>query len=64
FAYAQGSVALVSSLAALQPFITLLYVILLGRFFPGVLVEEMDRKALVIKVAAVLLIVAGVYLVS
>jgi drug/metabolite transporter (DMT)-like permease len=63
FAYAQGSISLVSSLAALQPFITLIYVILLSRFFPGILVEDMDGKTLAIKVAAVLLIVAGVYLI-
>jgi hypothetical protein len=64
FAYGQGSVALVSSVAAMQPFITLLYVILLGWFFPGIVFEEMDRKTVAIKAAAVLLIVAGVYLVS
>jgi hypothetical protein len=63
FAYAQGSISLVSSLAALQPFITLIYVILLSRFFPGILVEEMGGKTLAVKVAAVLLIVAGVYLI-
>lgn len=63
FAYGQGSISLVSSLAALQPFITLIYVILLSRLFPGVLVEEMDGKTIAIKVTAVLLIVAGVYLI-
>jgi hypothetical protein len=64
FAYGQGSVALVSSLGALQPFITLIYVIMLGRLYPDLLAEQMDRKSLAIKAAAFLLIVAGVYLVS
>jgi uncharacterized membrane protein len=64
FAYGQGSVALVSSLAASQPFITLLYILLLGRFYPGLLAEQMDGKSLAVKAAAFLLIVAGVYLVS
>jgi uncharacterized membrane protein len=64
FAYGQGSVALVSSLAALQPFITLIYVLLLSRFYPGLLVEEMGHESLAIKAAAFLMIVAGVYLVS
>lgn len=64
FAYGQGSVSLVSSLAALQPFITLLYLLLLGRFHPGLLSEKMDRRSLAMKAAAFLLIVAGVYLVS
>jgi len=64
FAYGQGSVALVSSLAALQPFITLFFIILLGSFYPGLLAEQMDGKSLAMKAAAFLLIVAGVYLVS
>ena len=64
FAYAVGSVALVSSVAALQPFITLVYVILLGLFIPGILQEELDRKTMALKTVAILLIVVGVYLVS
>jgi drug/metabolite transporter (DMT)-like permease len=64
FAYSLGSVALVSSVSALQPFITLFYVVLLGLFVPGILTEEMDRKTIGLKIAAILLIVAGVYLVS
>ena len=64
FAYAAGSVALVSSVAALQPFITLAYVILLGLLVPGILREEMDRKTMAQKTLAIIMIVAGVYLVS
>jgi uncharacterized membrane protein len=64
FAYAAGSVALVSSVAALQPFITLVYVILLGLVVPGILQEELDRKTMAQKTVAILLIVVGVYLVS
>jgi drug/metabolite transporter (DMT)-like permease len=64
FAYKLGSVALVSSVAAMQPFITLLYVIILGLFIPGVISEELDRKTMVLKAAAVIMIIAGVYLVS
>jgi uncharacterized membrane protein len=64
FAYAVGSVALVSSVAALQPFITLIYVIVLGLFVPGVLEEGLDRKTIALKTVAVILIIAGVYLVS
>ncbi len=64
FAYAAGSVSLVSGVAALQPFITLVYVILLGIFIPGILVEDLDRKTMALKTIAILLIVVGVYLVS
>ena len=49
FAYSVGSVALVSSVSALQPFITLIYVILLGLFVPGILQEELDGKTIVLK---------------
>lgn len=64
FAYKLGSVALVSSVAAMQPFITLLYVIILGLFIPGVISEELDRKTMTMKVAAAIMIIVGVYLVS
>ncbi len=64
FAYAVGSVALVSSVAALQPFITLIYVVALGLFVPGILEEELDRKTIALKTIAIILIIAGVYLVS
>ena len=64
FAYAASSVALVSSVAALQPFITLVYVILLGLFVPGIVQEELDRKTIAQKTFAILLIIVGVYLVS
>ena len=64
FAYSLGSVALVSSVSALQPFITLFYVVLLGMFVPGIMPEEMGRKTIALKIAAIFLILAGVYLVS
>ncbi len=64
FGYALGSVALVSSVSALQPFITLIYVLVLGVLVPGALVEEMNGRTIGMKIAATVLIVAGVYLVS
>ena len=64
FAYAVGSVALVSSVAALQPFITLVCVFALSIFIPGLLKEELDRRTLSLKLVAVFLIVIGIYLVS
>lgn len=64
FAYAVGSVALVSSVAALQPFVTLVYVLLLGLFVPGLLTEELGRKTMALKTLALVLIVIGVYMVS
>lgn len=64
FAYAVGSVSLVSSVSALQPFITLVYVIALGLFYPGILSEEMDRRTISIKTIAIILIASGIYLIS
>jgi hypothetical protein len=64
FAYAIGSVALVSSVAALQPFLTLVYVVALDIFIPGTIQEELDSRTLSLKLFAVGLIVAGVYLIS
>ena len=64
FAYSLGSVALVSSVAALQPFFTLVYILILGIFRPGLLEEEKDKRTLVLKVLAVFLIIVGIYFVS
>ncbi len=64
FAYAVGSVALVSSVAALQPFFTLVYVAALSLLMPGLLKEEMDRRTLSLKLIAVFMIVIGIYLIS
>jgi uncharacterized membrane protein len=64
FAYSVGSVALVSSVAALQPFITLIYVIILSVSFPGIIKEELTSQTLSLKLVAVFLIVIGVYLIS
>jgi len=64
FAYALGSVALVSSVAALQPFITLVYVVALAIFIPGALREELDFRTMLLKVVAVFLVIVGVFMVS
>jgi drug/metabolite transporter (DMT)-like permease len=64
FAYALGSVALVSSVAALQPFLTLVYVLFLSIFIPGILKEETDKRTISMKFMAVVLIIIGIYLVS
>ena len=61
FAYAVGSVALVSSVAALQPFFTLVYVGALSILMPGLL---KDRRTLSLKLIAVFMIVIGIYLIS
>lgn len=64
FAFALGPVALVSAVGALQPSIMLVYILALSLFMPGLLEEEVDMRTLSPKVAAGVLVVIGVYLVS
>lgn len=64
FAFAMGPVVLVSAVGALQPSITLVYILALGFFMPKLLEEEMDRRTLTTKFMAAILVVIGIYLVS
>jgi hypothetical protein len=64
FALFLGPVALVSAVGALQPAATLVYVLALSIFMPGLLEEELDRRTLILKFIAGILVVIGVYLVS
>ncbi|MDM7913213.1 MAG: EamA family transporter [Methanotrichaceae archaeon] len=64
FAFALGPVALVSAVGALQPSITLIYILALSLFLPGLIEEEIDRRTLALKFIAGFLVVIGIYLVS
>lgn len=64
FAYALGSVALVSSVAALQPLIVLSYIVVLSLFRPGLIREEIGRDTLALKLAAVVLVALGIFLIQ
>ncbi len=61
FAYALGSVALVTSVGALQPMLTLILVVALGLFLPGRVKEELDRNSLVQKGLSFVVVVIGIY---
>jgi hypothetical protein len=63
-AYSAGPVALVAAVGALQPSITLAYILVLGLYLPGLLKEELDQKTLALKFLAGILVVAGIYLIS
>jgi len=63
FAYGLGSVALVSSIGALQPILTMFLVLVLGLFLPGAIKEEADRNSLVQKSLSFAAVVAGIYLI-
>ncbi len=62
-AYALGSVSLVSTVGALQPFITLISVIGLSQFRPGLIEEELSSNTLAQKFISVILVSAGIYLI-
>jgi transporter family protein len=64
FAYALGSVALVTSVGALQPMLTLILVVALGLFLPGRVKEELDRNSLVQKGLSSIIVIIGIYFVS
>ena len=55
---------MVSSVSALQPLMVLLYVVVLSIFVPGLLEEELDRHSIMRKLAAVVMVSLGIYLIS
>lgn len=64
FAYALGSVTLVTSVGALQPVLTLLLIIVLGIFLPGKVKETLDRNSLIQKSLSFAIVIVGIYFVS
>ncbi len=64
FAYSMGSVALVSSVGALQPILTLLLILGMGIFAPKLarqMNECTDRDALIQKSMSFIVVLAGIY---
>lgn len=60
-AYALGSVSLVTTVGALQPFMTLISVVAVSQFKPGLLNEELNSNTLVQKFISVVLVCIGIY---
>ena len=63
FAFALGPVALVSAVGAIQPTMTLIYILVLSQFVPGIL-EDINRKTLTLKFIGFALVVLDLYLVT
>ncbi len=59
-----GYVTLVNALASVQPFFVLLFSIILSRFFPHIIREEIQGKTILFKAAAVAMMFAGAVLVT
>ena len=60
-AYALGSVSMVTTVGALQPFMTLISVLALSQFKPGLITEELNSNTLVQKFMSVVLVSIGIY---
>jgi transporter family protein len=59
-----GPVTLVNALGGIQPFFVLLVTVLLSRFLPHILEEEISKKTVIQKMIACTLIFVGVFLVT
>jgi len=67
FAYAFGSVTLVTSVSALQPITTLLLALVLGLFMPEIankINENTDNKSLMSKCPSFLIVLVGIYFIG
>lgn len=53
---------MVSAVGALQPTITLAFILILGLFVPGLLAEEADKMTLAVKFLAGLMMTVCIYL--
>ncbi|MEK6837406.1 MAG: hypothetical protein AABX69_02035, partial [Nanoarchaeota archaeon] len=63
FAIKNGPVALVSVVGGTQLMFLFVMTVIISKYFPNILKERIDRKALLTKSAAICLMVLGLYLV-
>jgi len=63
YAASIGPITLVSTTNLISPLLTLLFAVLITKYPPRVLKEEIDRKTVGLKLTAILLIVFGTYLI-
>ncbi len=64
YAIALASVSLVTVFGGFQPFFMLGFGLILSRWFPGVVKEDIEKRTVALKLVAVILIFAGVWFVS
>jgi len=63
-ALSMGFVTLVNALSSVQPFFVLLFTVILSRFYPRILKEEIGKSTILIKVIAIILMFVGAILIS
>ncbi|UCG95832.1 MAG: DMT family transporter [archaeon] len=62
-ATAIGFVSLVSTLMSTEPFFVLLFVVIISRFYPKILKEEVSRKIIIMKLTAIVCMFIGIILI-
>ena len=60
----QGPVSMVTVLDGLETVFIIIWTVLLSIFFPKILKEEINKKTIVIKAMSIILMIAGLYLIS
>lgn len=63
YAASLGPITLVSTTALISPLFTIIFAILMTKYLPKLLKEEIDRKTVALKLSAILLIFVGTYLI-
>jgi len=58
-----GPITLVSTTQLIAPLFTLLFAIMITKYFPRSLEEEIDRRTIALKLVAILLVILGTYLI-
>ncbi|MDE2025041.1 MAG: EamA family transporter [Patescibacteria group bacterium] len=64
FAFSIAPVALVSIVTGTQPLFTLIFAIILSKFFPHILEEDLSKSALGLKFSSIILILGGLILIN
>ena len=64
YAISLAAVSLVTVLGGFQPFFMLIFGVILSKWFPSIVKEDIERKTLVLKLAAIVLIFAGVWVIN
>lgn len=59
-----GYITLVNALSSVEPFFVLLFIIILSRFFPSILKEEISKSIIFQKIAAIVLMFVGAILIT
>ena len=63
YAASLGPITLASTIGLISPLFTLAFAILITKYLPKVLREEIDRKTVALKLVAIVLIFFGTYLI-